>query len=100
MKTYFTSVVYSGSTCMCGALRHTTDECGHQHRTEAGAKKCLHQLQRWSDDGRSCSATWFGGSVTERDRATDSDVVRVPVFDIDMYYSHDDITTSEQRCRC
>jgi len=88
MKTYFTCVTYSGSTCMCGALRNVNNECGHKHRTEKAALKCLEQLQNWSSDGRSCSATWYYGRVVERETDHDSELIysradyaRIPASD-------------------
>ena len=74
MKTYFTCVVYSGSTCMCRALRHTSNECGHKHKTEHAAQKCLAKLQNWSKDGETCSATWYNGQVVKRESEHDREV--------------------------
>lgn len=68
-KSHFTAVVFSGSTCMCRTLQHTSNECGHRHKTEAAAERCLNKLQNWSKDGKSCSATWYNGKVVERDKS-------------------------------
>lgn len=72
MKTYFAAVVHSGSTCNCRALAHQSENCGHKHRTENGAQRCLDKLQGYKDGN--CSATWYGGKVVEMDRATESEV--------------------------
>ena len=100
MKTYYTCVTYSGSTCMCRTLQHTNNECGHKHRTEAVAQKCLNKLENWSKDGRSCSATWYHGRVVERESAHNTEVICVPVYDDDYNYTHDKIYSAYEACTC
>lgn len=100
MKTYFTCAVFSGSTCMCGSFQEISRECGHKHRTEETANKCLNKLQGWSKDGQSCSANWYHGKVIERDILTNTRVYILPVYDEEYNYLHDKITNEYDNCTC
>jgi hypothetical protein len=99
-QTYYTVVVFSGSTCMCGSLRHTSNECGHKHRTERAAHNCLNKLQNWSKDRRSCSAAWYPGRVVERETVHDTELYYTPVYDDDFNYLHDNLTSAYDACTC
>jgi len=100
METYYTCVTYSGSTCMCGALQHTDNECGHKHRTEDAAQRCLSKLQNWSKDGQSCSATWYNSRVVKRETGHDTSVIELNVFDDDGTYLHDKTISAYDACTC
>lgn len=54
----YTNVVFSGSTCCCRVLNHTSRMCGHRHKTIEAAERCLEKLVNFSKDRRSCSAAW------------------------------------------
>lgn len=95
MTNHYTAVTYSGSTCMCGTLRHTNNECGHKHRTEEAAQTCLTKLQNWSDDGRNCSATWYHGGIESRNAKGDT-----VIDNYDDSGNHTGQISAQAACRC
>jgi hypothetical protein len=43
---------------------HVTDSCGHRHKTEETALKCLHSMRPGSDEsGAEIMDHWYGASV-------------------------------------
>lgn len=54
-------------------------DCGHKHRTEAGADKCHTKLLNWSKDGKKCSAKWYNAKVL----CVDKDGRHVPEVVVD-----------------
>ena len=72
VKSYFSVVVPSGSTCCCRRQRHFSIECGHKHRTQEAAEACQERLLGYSNG--SCSATWYNSRVVEFDRKNESEI--------------------------
>ena len=100
-NTYYTCVVYSGSTCMCGVLRHTHQNCGHKHISKDAAFKCLAKLRDTSKDGNSCSAAWCHGEVAEREREHDTAMFWHTVVDKSgKVYLDDERISAYDACKC
>lgn len=100
MKTYYTNVVYSGSTCMCGALKHTARECGHKHTSIDAAEKCLEKLRGYNHKTGTCSADWYHGQTIERVRGSNDTIRWVSRYDADYNYIGDKLTTDHDSCTC
>jgi len=85
-KTYFTVVVRSGHTCECYAQSHNARDCGHKHRSESAAEKCMDALTR--ADGNGCmSAQWYGAKVVEIRRVDEAEMFETEdgrVADLDV----------------
>jgi hypothetical protein len=68
-RKYYQAVVYSRSTLMDGGAIINI-RCGHKHKTELAACRCLHAQQHTDQTGKTVSARWYNNTgIVDQDDA-------------------------------